>query len=226
MGLASSHPGWSCHVPSRESFPCFDPLFSLSVSIIVICLDNGVDFSFQNRHALQLCLGNCILRFVNLIAFVTYFSLSCSSVVPIDHCRVVLYVLTSFLIVGAPSTLALFFLRVKAIYAKNKAIAAFFCFFWLAIFGTLFITPFDVTTTHIPGTKRCMIIKVGYYSAIPVLLHSAFDTLVFIAISFRIASYSRAFSSRTSSLLRGNRLPLISRRILQGGQLYYLFVSV
>jgi hypothetical protein len=156
----------------------------------------------------------------------TCLSLNDSSAVPIEPCNIVLYVLTALFIVAAPATLAMFFLRLKAIYAKNMAVIVFFGLFWLAIFGTLFITPFDVTTIHIPGTQRCIIIKVGYCSAIPVFLHSAFDTLVFIAISLRIASYSRAFSSRASSFFRGNRLPLISRRILQGGQLYYLFVSV
>ena len=118
----------------------------------------------------------------------------------------------------------MFFLRVKAVYFDSKATVVFFGILWLSIFGTLFLDLFNVTTAHIGTTKKCIITSVGYPGAIPVFLQSAFDTLVFVAISLRVASYSMAFGTRTKSFFRGHGLLGISRCILKGGQLYYLFV--
>jgi len=122
----------------------------------------------------------------------------------------------------------MFFLRVKAIYVDSKIVTVCFGLLWLAIFGSLFSIPFDTTATHIGPTKRCIIITVNYHSVIPLILQSAFDTFIFIAISFRIASYSMVgdtFVARIKSLFRGRGLPHLSRSIIQGGQLYYLFVN-
>jgi hypothetical protein len=74
----------------------------------------------------------------------------------------------------------------------------------------------------------CGVIQVNYRAAIPILLRWAFDTLVFFAISFRVASYSMVgdtFSGRMRSFLRGEGLPKLSRCIIHGGQSYYLFVN-
>jgi hypothetical protein len=57
-------------------------------------------------------------------------------------------------------------------------------------------------------------------------MHAIYDTLVFLAISFRILSYTvvgDTFEARVKSFFRGTGLPNLSRSILQGGQLYYLF---
>jgi len=60
-------------------------------------------------------------------------------------------------------------------------------------------------------------------------MHAIYDTLVFLAISFRILSYTvvgDTFEARVKSFFRGTGLPSLSRSILQGGQLYYLFAVV
>jgi hypothetical protein len=56
---------------------------------------------------------------------------------------------------------------------------------------------------HIGTTKMCIIAP---YVSIPILVHAAFDTLVFFAISFRIISFSivgDTFSARMMSFFRG-----------------------
>jgi hypothetical protein len=71
-----------------------------------------------------------------------------------------------------------------------------------------------------------MIIKVADYAAAPAVLNSVFDTLIFIVISLRIMSFSYRdghSTTRAGIFFRGDGLSKISRALLQGGQLYYLF---
>jgi hypothetical protein len=120
----------------------------------------------------------------------------------------------------------MFFLRVKAVYMNSKVIVTFFGLLWLSVLGTLFEL-FKVTPGHDGTTKKCIIVSVNVALVVPIFLHTTFDTLVFIAISLRIASYSMVgdnFRTRLKSLFRGQGLPRLSRCIILGGQLYYLFV--
>jgi hypothetical protein len=131
-------------------------------------------------------------------------------------------------IIGTPLTSAMFLLRVRAVYANGKTIIIFFGLLFLADFATELFVPFHLVTMYLGPGQGCSLLTLGRQTAIPILLHSAFDTLVFIAISFRIASYSivgDTFNGRVRSLFRGEGLPSLSRRIIMGGQLYYLFVN-
>jgi hypothetical protein len=152
-------------------------------------------------------------------------SLSDLSAGPVEYCNTVLHVICS---IGTPLTSAMFLLRVRAVYANGKTITIFFGLLCLADFATELFVPFHLVTMYLGPGQGCSLLKLGHQTAIPILLHSAFDTLVFIAISFRIASYSvvgDTFNGRVRSLFRGEGLPNLSRRIIQGGQLYYLSVN-
>jgi hypothetical protein len=79
------------------------------------------------------------------------------------------------------------------------------------------------------GTTQtlCVAIRVAHYISVPIIMHAAFDTLVFFAISFRIISFSivgDTFSARMKSFFRGEGLPSLPRSLLFGGQAYYVFV--
>jgi hypothetical protein len=149
-------------------------------------------------------------------------------VVPIEHCHAYSCAMSSILILGPPSTLFMFFLRVRAVYHDKKLVVAFFAFLWLSLFGTLFLSPFTLMAGHLGPTKICTVTSVKYYWVISLFIHSAFDTLVFLAISIRIISYAMGrgdLRTRLKSLFVGHGLPRISKCIMQGGQLYYLFVT-
>jgi hypothetical protein len=140
------------------------------------------------------------------------------SVVNIENCDIVYHTLTGFAIIAIPSTSAMFFLRVRAIYFDNQAVIVFFGLLWLARSGSIFLWTFGLTMAHIGTTQKCIIVAVQHRVTASLFLHSAYDTLVFLAISIRIMPV--AF--RTPSLFRGDGLPRLSRSLLLGGQLYYL----
>jgi hypothetical protein len=149
-------------------------------------------------------------------------------VASVAHCNAVFIANGCFFVLGIPSTSALFFFRVKAVYYHNKFITGFFGLLLFALFGLSFLGPFTIRGEHIGTTQRCIIITSERFGSAPILLNSIMDTLVFIAISSRIVSYSLmgdTFGARMRSFFRGDGLPRVSRNILQGGQLYYLFVT-
>jgi hypothetical protein len=146
----------------------------------------------------------------------------------VEHCDAVIYGVGACFVIAVPSTYALFFFRVKAVYCNNKIITIFFGSLLVALFGLAFLVPLGAKGAHIGTTKRCILTSVRSYVSAPVIFNAISDTLVFIAISVRIMSYSIAGDTpgtRIRSFFRGDGLPSLSRSLLQSGQLYYLFVT-
>jgi hypothetical protein len=146
--------------------------------------------------------------------------------VPIVHCHTFYNVLTSFAIVSLSSNAALFFFQVKAVY-HNKFVTAFFGFLWFGFSCLNFILLVASKAGHLATTKRCITTKNNDFALASGFYKVGYDTLVFLAISIRIVSYSiegETFSGRVRSFLRGDGLPHLSRSLLKGGQLYYSFV--
>jgi hypothetical protein len=128
-----------------------------------------------------------------------------------------------------PSSSALFFFRVRGVYCNNRIITVVFGFLWIALFGISFTIIPAIKGTHIGTTQWCMITSVAPYASAPIVLNAVNDTLIFIAISVRLVSFSSAsdsFGARMKSFWLGDGLPGLSRALLRGGQVYYLFVTV
>jgi hypothetical protein len=146
------------------------------------------------------------------------------TVAPFVHCNIPLYVTAGGIILGVSSTSALFFIRVKAVYCNHRIITVFFGLLWLMLSGLYFVVPAAAKAVHIGPTQICLMIRVEHYAAIPVLIQVVFDTLVFLAISLRLISFSivgDTFGARMRSFFRGDGLPSLSRSLLYGGQVYY-----
>jgi hypothetical protein len=114
---------------------------------------------------------------------------------------------------------------VRAVYCNNRIITVFFGLLWLMLFGLCFVVLLAAKAVHIGPTQICIIIRVEHYGAISLLVHVVFDTLVFLAISLRLSSFSimgDTFGARVRSFLRGDGLSSLSRSLLYDGQLYYL----
>jgi len=79
---------------------------------------------------------------------------------------------------------------------------------------------------HLLGpTKRCYSTPLRPSASVGLVLNAVYDTLIFLAISFRIASFrwvGENWQTRIKCFFTADGLPWLSRSLIQGGQLYYL----
>ncbi|KZP11882.1 hypothetical protein FIBSPDRAFT_1050419 [Athelia psychrophila] len=132
--------------------------------------------------------------------------------------------------VAITSTSFLFFLRVRAVYLQSRTITILFGALW-AVTASVGIC-FGALTVHgaerIPHTAHCTN-TIGKYNFIPVTMTFVHDTMVFLAISYRLAAgavTAADWRSRVLSIVTGKGLFSLSRSLMKGGQLYYLATTV
>ena len=146
------------------------------------------------------------------------------------------------------TTPLLFFYRVRAVFANSRAVTTFFGFLWLATSGLSVLIPLSIFgevgmsgyleyshhvllpilssfIQHIGPTNRCILTAARSYNSVPVVVNAINDTLIFLAISYHIISYTivgDTWSARAKSFFSADGLPKLSKSLLQSGQLYYL----
>jgi len=126
--------------------------------------------------------------------------------------------------VGNSSTTLLFLFRVRAVYGGSKFIVGFFGLMWVTHLGLTIMVPLSLEGKVMGPTKMCYSTPLRPFAAASLILNGVYDTLVFLAISFRIASYSMAgdtLSMRIKCVFTAGGLPRLSRDLLHSGQLYY-----
>jgi len=127
--------------------------------------------------------------------------------------------------VAFSSTAFLFFLRVRAVFNKDKYVVGFFFIVWLGILGVSVATAAAGKAVFPNPTHYC----IGepfqpYVGAVPTTV-AINDTLVFLAISWRLLKDSWPETGtplNLGSFFRGEYLPACSKAVLQDGQVYYL----
>ncbi|KAF5372246.1 hypothetical protein D9758_004981 [Tetrapyrgos nigripes] len=138
------------------------------------------------------------------------------------------------------STTLLFFFRVNALYYNHPYIRAIFFSLWIITVGLISVSNFlfsDVVTLSLPGMqKQCyMPTYKRIFALIPALAMLLHDTLVFLAISYKLYRNAhleeeswnvRGLGSRTGVFFLGKKLPAFSRALLKDGQVYYLISSL
>ena len=124
----------------------------------------------------------------------------------------------------------LFFFRTRAIFNRDPWVVTFFAVLWLAVLGGCLAilvdafkpTRLDSTTDMIP---ICFTSGVNLFVAAITIIPLINDTLVFLAISWRL--YRNSYDPYTLNggirvLIFGDYLPVFSKVLLQDGQAYYL----
>jgi hypothetical protein len=144
----------------------------------------------------------------------------------VKRCDILLKVLSASYIFAIPPTAFLFFLRVRAMFRDNRLVTGFFGLLWLGIFGTAFIVPFGgVEGVHIGAVSQCIDSKVSQITIVPTTVNMAFDLLVFLSISWRLAVLNHQAGSRVQAFFTGRGMSHISNTLMQSGQLYFMFVT-
>jgi len=123
------------------------------------------------------------------------------------------------------STALLMFLRVRAVFNRNKYVVAFFAFMWTAVLvGSLTTIP-GTGGGNIGPTNYCVVTKAEPYLATAAVIPLVNDTLVFFAISWRLmqdAHMENSIETRIRILAFGEYLLPLSKALLRDGQVYYL----
>ncbi|KZP25921.1 hypothetical protein FIBSPDRAFT_855201, partial [Athelia psychrophila] len=132
--------------------------------------------------------------------------------------------------VAINSTSFLFFLRVRAVYLQSRTITILFGALWVvtASVGIGFTALEMRGAERVPYTAYCTHTAVKHNS-VPITMIFVHDTMVFLAISYRLAADAVTagdWRSRVRSIATGKGLFSLSRSLMKGGQLYYLATTV
>lgn len=143
----------------------------------------------------------------------------------VESCQALLHAIATFYVLAILSTTGLFWLRIRAVYSQSRLVQIFFGLFWLVILGCAIPGQLASQAAHIGPTKRCTYTSQSSAFASWILVAVAvYDTLVFFAISWRLASSSvvgDSLKDRLRSFFFGAGLPRVSKGLLQDGQIYY-----
>ncbi|KAK0504538.1 hypothetical protein EDD18DRAFT_1125299, partial [Armillaria luteobubalina] len=122
-------------------------------------------------------------------------------------------------------TSLLFFLRVTAVWHKNRYVFSFFTVLWLGVIAGAITVPVGIRGAHIGTTQQCINIRVPKYDQLSVIMPLIFDSCTFVAITCHILLYSCVEETIRGRLRAffGRGVPVISRNLLLGGQQYYLY---
>ncbi|CAA7262452.1 unnamed protein product [Cyclocybe aegerita] len=129
--------------------------------------------------------------------------------------------------VVVPMTSLLFLIRIYAIFNGNRRVRTFFTVMWLAVFAGSLTPGLGLTAANIGPTKYCKQVNVESYVAAAAVIPLVNDTLVFLAISWKLMknAHLELHPMRRTGFrvfFRGDYLPSFSRGLLQDGQVYYL----
>lgn len=127
--------------------------------------------------------------------------------------------------IAVPATSLLFFFRLKAVFDRNHYVIGFFAFMWLAVLAGCLTVTQGVTGINIGPTKYCLNASLEDYVSAAAIIPLINDTMVFLAISWRLMTNSHVEYSLKTGLKTfafGDYLPSFSRTLFQDGQIYYL----
>jgi len=128
--------------------------------------------------------------------------------------------------VAVACTSLLFFFRVKAVFDGNRYVTGFFAFMWLAVLGGSLTVTQGIVGRPIGPTKYCLNASLAPYLSSAAIIPLVNDTLIFLAITWKLMrnSYQSEYTVKDGlrTLFLGEYLPAFSRAVLQDGQMYYL----
>ena len=158
-----------------------------------------------------------------MLKFRTSLDVSDYTAATIDTCPRLVRIMSVANIFIMPAASGLFFIRLIAVYVHDKYAMVFFGSCWLVI---LVFFVFDSTQTliRLPSVTRssgCITVK--HNDAWGYLATAIYDTLMYVAISWRLSSFATlsGWRNRVRSLVTGNGLGWLPKVLLQSGQVYY-----
>ena len=122
-------------------------------------------------------------------------------------------------------------IRLRAIYGGDRIVTSIFGFLWLAVVASSVLAIVGATVTSIGNPPECLIVSTRKYDGASGICITVYDTLVFLAISYRLVSNSaktqrQTLWEQTKALFSGSNLPAFPKALFTDGQMYYMCVSI
>ncbi|KAJ7595240.1 hypothetical protein C8J56DRAFT_1114968 [Mycena floridula] len=197
---------------------------TLGAYIWDILTNLGNDYQLLFKHRFRLPTAVYLAsRIFTLIYILTAFIFQAA---PVPNCGHLIIVIGITLALSASTTSFLFFLRVTAVWLHHKFVYGLFLLLWLCVLGTSIAIPIGVRGAHLGTTQQCIytVVPSAYLEASPIMIFIN-DTMIFLAISYRIISHMMAEETMTAwinAFFKGKHISHFGRLLLQGGQHYYL----
>lgn len=119
----------------------------------------------------------------------------------------------------------LFLRRVQAVFQDSKPFVYFFSALWVVNVGISFLVPIGSHSGPLSATGYCINIGIKPYVAASAFVPLAFDSLVFLAVSWKIITLHSLAEQETTwgaVFFSGRTLPHFVKAVFRGGQQYYL----
>ncbi|KAJ7595254.1 hypothetical protein C8J56DRAFT_921945 [Mycena floridula] len=184
----------------------------------------GSEYQLLFKHRFRLPTAVYLTsRIFTLISIVTAFIFQTA---PVPNCGHLIIVYAITLALSASTTSFLFFLRVTAVWLHHKFVYGLFLALWLCVLGTSIAIPIGIRGAHLGTTQQCIetALRSVYLEASPIMIFIN-DTMIFLAITYRIISYmvfEETMTAQINAFFRGKHISCLARLLLQGGQHYYL----
>ncbi|PBK91720.1 hypothetical protein ARMGADRAFT_876994, partial [Armillaria gallica] len=187
---------------------------------VAVNLENDYQLLFKHRIRYPAVIYY-MSRVFTLAYIITSFA---PRVADIPDCNAMYIALGICNVLTQTFTSLLFFLRVTAVWHKNRYVFFFFTILWLGVIAGAITVPVGIRGGHIGTTQQCINIRVPKYDQLSVIMPLIFDSCTFVAITCHILLYSCVEETARGRLRAffGRGVPIISRNLLLGGQQYYL----
>ncbi|KAJ6465730.1 hypothetical protein C8R45DRAFT_1173338, partial [Mycena sanguinolenta] len=203
-------------------------LYAATVGAYVwdIALNLGNEYALLFKYKVRF---PTIVYFLSRIFTLAYI-LTCFvyGVAPVQNCSALALSYDICVLLSQTTTAMLFFLRVTAVWHRNKVVFVVFSILLLGILGAGLTIPIGVRAAHVGPTLQCIDTIVPDYTVIIAIMPLIYDTAIFLAITYRILAHTIVADSLVARLrvfVGGTGLSTLSQALLRSGQHFY-FIAV
>jgi len=150
------------------------------------------------------------------------------AVAPIKNCNALALGFDICLLLTQTTTAMLFFLRVTAVWHRNKVVFVVFLMLWIGVLGGGLTVPIGVRAAHVGPTLQCIDTIIPGYTEVATIMPLIYDTAIFLVITYRILAHTivaDSFVARARAFFGGTGLSTLSQALLRSGQHFY-FIAV
>ncbi|KAJ6476948.1 hypothetical protein C8R45DRAFT_1008364 [Mycena sanguinolenta] len=168
------------------------------------------------------------IRFPTIVYFLSREGGSVPGSSPVQNCNALALGYEICVVLTQTSTAMLFFLRVTAVWHRNKVVFVVFSVLWVGVLGAGISIPVGVRAAHIGPTLQCIDTVVPTYAVLLAIMPLIYDTAIFLAITYRILAHTIVADSLVARLrvfYGGVGLSTLSQALLRSGQHFY-FIAV